>query len=55
MEMPGLATLSDTTKVNGKTWKELKNLVMKPGFIGSKVLKEYSNDDKALLLSLRTA
>ena len=55
MEMPGLLTLSDRTKVKGKTWEELKNIVMKPGFIGSKVLKEYSKEDNALLLSLRTA
>ena len=45
MDMPGLATLSDRTKVNGKTWGDLKNLVMKPGFIGSKVLNEYSKED----------
>ena len=52
MEMPGLATLSDNTKVDGKSWKELRNRAMKPGFSGSKALKDYSKEDKTLFLNL---
>ena len=55
MEMPGLATLSDSTKVDGKIWKELRNRTMRPGFSVSKALKDYSKDDKTLFLNLYEA